>query len=388
MSIGKVIAQQMENASWIRRMFEIGAQMKRERGEANIFDFTLGNPFGEPPPEVLAALRRVVEENRPRSHAYMPNAGYPAVRGALAAQLARRTGLPYTADHILMTVGSAGALNVVLKSLLDPGDEVILLAPFFPEYQFYIENHGGRMVLVETDAAFQPDLERLAAAITPRSKAIILNSPNNPTGAVYSAEFLRGLEALISSCHYPITVIADDAYRSLTFDGLRLPEVPVLIRRAVVAYSWSKTLAMPGERIGCLALSPRLPEVEPLHNACTFANRTLGFVNAPAIWQWVMLDVAELEIDPAPYQERRDLLWGALTAMGYEIEKPRGAFYMFPRTPLRDDVAFVRRLMDYGILAVPGSGFGRGGHIRLSLTLPLQAIERSLDGFGQALRRT
>ena len=388
MSIGKTISEQMEHASWIRRMFEIGDRMKRERGEENVFDFTLGNPAGEPPEQVIAALRRVVEENRPRSHAYMPNAGYPSVRGVIAEQLSRRTGLAYTADHILMTVGSSGAINVVLKSLLDPGDEVIILVPFFPEYQFYIENHAGRMVLVETDNEFRPDLARIQAAITARTKAIILNSPNNPTGVVYSAEFVRGLETLVSSLDHPVTVIADDTYRSLTFDGLTLPEIPALVRRSVVTYSWSKALAIPGERIGYLALSPRLPEVDALRNACTFANRTLGFINAPAIWQQVMMEVADFKIDPASYQEKRDLLWTGLTRMGYEVTKPQGAFYMFPKAPIPDDLAFVRSLMDDGILAVPGAGFGRGGYMRLSLTVPAGTIERALPGFERALARS
>ena len=387
MSIGKTIGEQMEHSSWIRRMFEIGDRMKRERGEENVFDFTLGNPASEPPEELIAALRRVAAENRPRSHAYMPNAGFPAVRAKIAAQLARRTGLLYTADHILMTVGSSGAINVVLKSLLDPGDEVIILVPFFPEYQFYIENHGGRMVLVETDDQFQPDLKRIAAAIAARTKAIILNSPNNPTGAVYTSEFVRELEGLISGLEHPVMVIADDTYRSLAFDGIKLPEVPFLVKNSVITYSWSKALAIPGERIGYLALSPRLPELEALRNACTFANRTLGFINAPAIWQQVMTEVGDLEIDPRPYREKRDLLWGALTRVGYEATKPQGAFYMFVKTPVADDVGFVRTLMDEGILAVPGAGFGRSGYIRLSLTTARESIERALPGFERAFHR-
>jgi len=385
MSIGRAIAEQMEHASWIRRMFEIGARLKRERGEENVFDFTLGNPDGEPPEEVISALRRVVDRNPPRSHAYMPNAGFSPVREVIARQLSRQTGLPYTADHILMTVGAAGAINVVLKSLLDPGDEVIILVPFFPEYQFYIENHAGRLVLVETDDTFQPNLGRIAAAITPRTKAIILNSPNNPTGMVYSAELLRDLEALISGLDHPVTVIVDEPYKSLVFDGLRLPVIPSLIHRTVVTYSWSKALAIPGERIGYLALSPCLPELEALRDACTFANRILGFINAPAIWQWVMAEVSDLQIDPHPYQEKRDLLWEGLTRIGYEVTKPQGTFYMFPKAPIPDDLAFVRGLMDEGILAVPGSGFGRAGYFRLSLTIPRRTIERALPGFERAL---
>jgi aspartate aminotransferase len=387
MSIGKAIAEQMEHASWIRRMFEIGARLKRERGEQNVFDFTLGNPDGEPPEKLISALRRVVDRNRPRSHAYMPNAGFAPVREVIARQLASQTGLAYTADHILMTVGAAGAINVLLKSLLDPGDEVIILVPFFPEYQFYIENHAGRMVLVETDDAFQPDVARIAAAITPRTKAIILNSPNNPTGAVYSAEFLRDLEGLLSGLDHPITVITDEPYKSVIFDGLALPVVPSIVRNTAMTYSWSKALAIPGERIGYLALSPQLPDLAAIRDACTFANRILGFINAPAVWQWVMVEVADLQIDPAPYQEKRDLLWNALTSMGYQVTKPQGTFYMFPKAPIPDDLAFVRRLMEEGILAVPGTGFGRSGYIRLSLTIPLESIERSLPGFERALHK-
>ena len=387
MSIGKHIAEQMEHASWIRRMFEIGARMKRERGEENVFDFTLGNPDGEPPEQVISALARVVNRNPPRSHAYMPNAGFTAVREVIARQLSGQTGLAYTADHILMTMGAAGAINVVLKSLLDPGDEVIILVPFFPEYQFYIENHAGRMVLVETDDKFQPDLRRIAAAITPRTKAIILNSPNNPTGAVYSPEFLSGLDTLISGLDHPVTVIVDEPYKSLVFDGLKLPVIPSLIRRTVVTYSWSKALAIPGERIGYLALSPCLPEWEALRDACTFANRILGFINAPAIWQWVIAEVSDLKIDPGPYQGKRDVLWEGLTRFGYEVTKPQGTFYMFSKSPIPDDLAFVRGLMDEGILAVPGAGFGRAGYFRLSLTIPLSTIERALPGFERALQK-
>jgi aspartate aminotransferase len=388
MSIGRTIAEQMEHASWIRRMFEIGARMKRERGEENAFDFTLGNPDGEPPEQVISALRRAVDRNPARSHAYMPNAGFAPVREVIARQLSRQTGLAYTPDHILMTVGAAGAINVVLKSLLDPGDEVIVLVPFFPEYQFYIENHAGRMVLVDTDEAFQPDLGRMAAAITPRTKAVILNSPNNPTGVVYSTEFLQDLDALITGLDHPVTVIVDEPYKSLVFDGLVLPVVPSLIRRNAVTYSWSKALSIPGERIGYLALSPCLPEFQELRDACTFANRILGFINAPAIWQWVIAEVADFEIDPRPYQEKRDLLWEGLTRMGYEVTKPQGTFYMFPKAPIADDLAFVHGLMEEGILAVPGSGFGRAGYFRLSLTIPLPTILRSLPGFERALHKS
>jgi len=384
MSISRTVAEQLERSSWIRRMFEIGIQLRRERGAESVFDFSLGNPEVEPPDAVIQALRRVVALNPPHSHGYMPNAGYPEVRAALARRLAERTGLAFTGEQVIMTTGAAGAINTVLKSILDPGDEVMVLSPYFPEYLFYIENHGGRVVIVETDAHFQPDLERIGAAITPRTKALILNSPNNPTGAVYSAESLRRLNPLVRD---PMIVISDEPYRPLVYDGLEPPETLSLIERCVLAWSWSKAMAIAGERIGYLAVSPRLAEASQLLDACTFATRILGYVNAPAIWQRVVAEVPDATIDVALYQAKRDLLCDALRAMGYDAPRPQGSFYVFPRTPMADDVAFIGRLQTEGILAVPGAGFGRGGYMRLSLTIAKDAIERSLAGFERAIRR-
>lgn len=382
MSISKAIAGQMERASWIRRMFEAGVQLRAARGTENVFDFTLGNPEVEPPASVTEALRRVVAENRPHGHAYMPNAGYPEVRAVLAAGLAKRTGVPFQPEDLILTSGAAGAINVVLKSLLDPGDEVILLNPYFPEYRFYVENHGGQVVPVETGDDFQPDVERIARAITPRTKAIILNSPNNPTGVVYDAETLLALNRIVRD---PVVAIADEPYRTLTYDGVAPPEVPALVERSVVAWSWSKAMAIPGERIGYLALSPRLAEVAALRNACTFANRILGYINAPAIWQWVVAQVPDAAVDAAPYQEKRDLLCDALAKMGYDAPRPQGSYYVFARTPIADDVAFIGMLQQEGILAVPGTGFGRSGYMRLSLTIAKGDLERSLSGFARAM---
>ena len=385
MGIAKTIATNLEQSSWIRRMFEEGIRLKAERGPEHVYDFTLGNPDIEPPPDVIAVLERIVARNRPRSHAYMPNAGFPEVRAVIARKLARRTGLAYTADHILMTAGAAGAINVVLKSLLDPGDEVIVLAPYFAEYRFYIENHGGVMVVVPTDDAFLPDTGKIRAAITSRTKAILINTPNNPTGAVYGPGVLRSLNELIGEVNHPITIVSDEPYVALTFDGVEPPETASLISRSVVTYSWSKALAIPGERIGYIAISPLLPEAADLFDACTFANRVLGFVNASAIWQLVVAEAGDVRVDATPYQEKRDFLWDALTRMGYEIVKPGGAFYLFPKSPLPDDVAFIRLLQKEGILAVPGSGFGTPGYFRLSLTVPKEMMERSLPGFERTL---
>jgi len=375
-SVSKTISDQMQRASWIRRMFEIGIQLRRERGPENVFDFTLGNPDVEPPEEVMEALRRIVRENRVRSHAYMPNGGFPEVRSRIAERLASRTGIAFKGDDVIMTAGAAGALNTVLKAVLDAGDEVIVLSPYFPEYEFYIENHGGRMVLVETGADFQPDPGRIAAAITSRTRAIILNSPNNPTGVIYSAELLREIDSIVRE---PVLVISDEPYRPIVFDGIEPPEILRCIRRAVVTWSWSKAMAIAGERIGYLAIPPHLEEAAALLNACTFAHRILGYINAPAIWQWVVAECPDAVVDIAGYQAKRDLLCDAIGA-----PRPQGSYYVFPKTPVADDIAYIGRLQQQGILAVPGTGFGRSGYMRLSLTIPMEALQRSLAGFARA----
>jgi aspartate aminotransferase len=384
MPISQSIAGQLERASWIRRMFEIGIQLRRERGAENVFDFSLGNPEVEPPAAVIGALRRVVEENLPHTHGYMPNAGYPEVRAQLARRLAASTGLPFAAEHLIMTSGAAGAINTVLKAILDPGDEVIVLNPCFPEYRFYIENHGGRVVPVETTADFLPDPDRIAAAVTPRTKALILNSPNNPTGRLYPAGVLRELNAIVRD---PLLAISDEPYRPIVYDRVTPPDTLALIDRSVLAWSWSKAMAIAGERIGYLAISPRLQEAAALANACTFAHRILGFINAPAIWQRVVAIEPEATVDVSLYQAKRDRLCGALQAMGYDAPRPEGSLFVFPRTPIPDDIAFIRALQEEGILAVPGSGFGRSGYMRLSLTISAPEIERSLAGFERAIRK-
>ncbi|MGB7762681.1 MAG: pyridoxal phosphate-dependent aminotransferase [Bryobacteraceae bacterium] len=384
MPISQSIAGQLERSSWIRRMFEIGIQLRRERGAENVFDFSLGNPEVEPPAAVIGALRRVVEQDRPHTHGYMPNAGYPEVRSQLARRLAASTGLPFAAEHLIMTGGAAGAINTVLKSILDPGDEVIVLNPYFPEYRFYIENHGGRVVPVETAADFLPDPDRIAAAVTPRTKALILNSPNNPTGRLYPAGLLRELNGIVRE---PLLAISDEPYRPIVYDSVTPPDTLALIDRSVLAWSWSKAMAIAGERIGYLAISPRLEEAAALANACTFAHRILGYINAPAIWQRVVALEPDATVDVSLYQAKRDRLCGALQAMGYDAPRSEGSFYVFPRTPIPDDVAFIRALQEEGILAVPGSGFGRSGYMRLSLTISAPEIERSLPGFERAIRK-
>lgn len=386
MNISQTIAAQLENASWIRRMFEEGARMKQERGADNVYDFTLGNPDVEPPPQVLQALNRVVAAGLPNSHGYMPNPGFPQVRQAVARQLSHETGLPFEPEDIFMTVGSAGACNVILKSILDPGDEVIVLVPCFSEYRFYISNHAGRMVPVETGEDFLPDIDRITAAITPRTRALILNTPNNPTGRVYPECVLRDLNSMLAGAGHGILVISDEPYKHLVFDGIKQPEVASLIANTAICNSWSKSQALPGERIGYLALSPQLRNRAALRGACAFTNRILGFINAPAIWQLVELEALDSTVDVSGYERKRDLLCDSLTQAGYEARRPEGTFYVFMKTPIPDDIAFVRILAKEGVLGVPGAGFGRSGYIRLSLTVPEEMIRKSIPGFAAALQ--
>lgn len=387
MTVANVITQQLERSSWIRKMFEEGIRMKAERGAENVFDFSLGNPAEDPPAGVIATFRRLAERNAPGSHGYMPNSGYPATRKAVARRLCRDTGVEFTEAHVMMTVGCAGAMNAALKAILDPGDEVMVLMPFFPDYQFYISNHGGRMVPVETDADFSIDVAAIESKISPKTKAIILNSPNNPTGVIYSESVLRSLEAVLQRADHTIAVLSDEPYKSIVYDGAKCPEMASIISNCIITTSWSKTWALAGERIGYLAISPRIPDADALANACNFTNRILGYINAPAIWQHVVEEAPEEITDLAAYQEKRDLMCTGLTELGYEVRKPQGAFYIFLKTPVPDDLAFSRTLQEEGVLAVPGSGFGRRGYVRLSLTVPRDTIVRSLSAFGRALKK-
>ena len=385
--VSRAVADNLTRASWIRRMFEEGARLKQERGADKVFDFTLGNPEIEPPLAVLAAARKVLDSPTPHLHAYMPNAGQPKVREAIANRLRVATGLPYTANHVIMTVGAGAALNTVLKALLDPGDEVITVAPFFAEYVFYAENHGGRLVVVPPKADLTPDIGKIEAAITPKTRAILVNSPNNPSGVIYPASTFVELETLLGRIGRPIALISDEPYRALVFDDVVPPEVPPLVTRSIIATSWSKALAIPGERIGYLAFSPRMPEAAEVFEACTFTSRVLGYVNAPALWQWVVAEVGDQVIDVTPYREKRDLMYEGLTRIGYRCVKPQGAFYVFPRTPIDDDVEFVRMLAEENVLTVPGSGFGMPGHMRISLTVEKDTVIRALPGFERAFRK-
>jgi len=389
MAISQQIKTQMEKASWIRRMFTQGIELKKQYGADKVFDFTLGNPVFEPPEAFKRRLVEVAQDPAPGQHRYMPNIGFPEVRESIARFVASHQNVPLTADHIIMTTGAASALNVVLKAVLDPGDEVIVLAPYFVEYLFYVSNHQGDCRIVETDAQFQLDLAAIREALGPRTKAVILNSPNNPTGVVYPAATLERLAMMLDEHQQQtgrvVYVISDEPYRRLVFDGVVVPPVLSIFDHAIFCTSHAKDLSIPGERIGYIAFSPRCDTLAELTNACAFTIRVLGFVNAPALMQRTVSTLQNASIDVNKYRKLRDLFYDGITSMGYECVRPEGAFYLFPRSPIDDDVAFVGALMKHRVLAVPGSGFGRAGHFRLAYCLDADTIERALPAFRQTL---
>lgn len=388
MSVSARIKAAMESSSWIRRMFEEGAELKARLGPDRVFDFTLGNPDLEPPARFKEELLAAAQDPSPGLHAYMPNAGLLEVRKALARHLTQLHRLPFHAPDLVLTCGAAGGLNVIFKALLDPGDEVVIFAPYFPEYLFYIDNHGGVPRVVETDEHFQLDLGRLDTALGIRTRVVLINSPNNPTGQVYEAATLKKLGEHISrhAGRYgrPVYLVADEPYRRLVYDGIRLPSIFAAYPHTVLATSFSKDLSIPGERLGYVAVSPQVEGREELTAGLVLANRILGFVNAPALMQRVVGRLAEVAVDIAPYARRRELFSDLLTRAGYEFLKPKGAFYFFPKAPGGDDLAFVARLKEENILAVPGRGFGRPGYFRLAFCVPEEVIQRAAPGFARA----
>jgi aspartate aminotransferase len=390
MPIATKIKHYMESASWIRGMFEEGLRLKQQYGEDNVCDFSLGNPVMEPPPQFYEALRQLLAHPQPGMHRYMPNVGYAETRAAVAAQLAKETGIAFTAEHIVMCVGAAAGLNVVLKTLLDPGDEVIFFAPYFVEYHFYVDNHGGVAKVVPTNAHFDLDLEALEAALTPRSKVVLINSPNNPTGVLYPATTLKQLGELLQrkqrQFNTTIYLLSDEPYKKLIYGGLTYPEVYPHHPNSITVTSHAKDLALPAERIGYIAVNPACADLEEVLSGLNFATRTLGFVNAPALMQRVLTRLQGVTIDMAQYERQRDFFCAHLTAMGYQLVKPQGAFYIFPKSPIADDVAFVKALQAKRILTVPGRGFGTPGYFRIAYCVEDRTIERAMEGFQAAAK--
>ncbi|MCH8816887.1 MAG: pyridoxal phosphate-dependent aminotransferase [Chloroflexi bacterium] len=389
MAISNAVRAQMEGASWIRRMFEEGIRLTAEHGAENVFDLSLGNPLLEPPPEFRTELLRLARDETPGTHRYMPNAGFPEVRAAVAESLAREAGLPFEGGDIIMTSGASGSLNIILRSLLDPGDEVVILTPFFVEYVYYVSHNNGVHKLVGFTDGFMPDMDDLEAKLSARTRAVIMNSPNNPTGVIYPESAIVEIGRLLGDAERrfgtEIALITDEPYRKLIYTDDPYPFVFKHHPRTIVATSHSKDLGLAGERIGYIAINPAYPDKTEMLDAMVFSLRTLGFVNAPALMQRIAARLQDVTVDVSVYRKKRDFIYEAMTEIGYDVVKPGGAFYLFPKSPLEDDVAFVRMLQERMVLVVPGSGFGGPGYFRLTFCVEDRVLEGSLDGFRSAL---
>ena len=391
MTISSTIKSQIESGSWIRKMFEEGALLKKKYGEENVFDLSLGNPIMEPPEEFFEQLQYLASNPKPGLNRYMPNAGYLSTRTSIATQLTKEIGLNFIAEDIVMTCGAGGALNITLKTLLDPGDEVIIFSPFFAEYIFYIQNHNGKYKIVSPDNNFYPDLNMLDKTITKKTKAILINSPNNPSGIIYPPELLEKLSIIINKKEIEfqtdIFVISDEPYKKITFDNVKCPEIFYYFNKSIIATSHSKDLALAGNRIGYIAINPKYKYKSEIIDGITFCNRTLGFVNAPAIMQHIVENLQEITIDVNTYKSKRDFMYKNLTDMGYYITKPQGAFYMFPKSPIKNELEFIEELKKENVLVVPGRGFGIEGYFRISYCLDDKTLKGSLKGFQSAINK-
>lgn len=391
MPIATNVRGALERASWIRRMFEAANKLRAERGDALVADMSLGNPCNEPPAAFFEALAAEAKDRTGLRHRYMTNAGYPEVREAVARHLGGRTGLPYEAGDICMTIGAAGALNILLRVLLDPGDEVILSSPCFVEYPFYVENYGGACCMVPPGEGFVPDAARLADACTANTRAVILNAPNNPSGRIYPERFYQDLARALAirsaQLSRAIYLIFDDPYHHLWFTDKPPPEPARSYDQVLYVSSFSKDLGLAGDRIGYVAIHPGAADREDLRRALPFALRALGQVNAPATMQRVAARLIDLPRDDvrAFYRRRRDRVAEALKEMGLEHPPLDGAFYAFPKCPEPDDMVFCRRMLDKGLVVVPGSAFATPGHFRISYSVGEDVLERGISILRKAL---
>lgn len=385
--ISKKMQVLIEKGAALSAMFTEGARLKALYGAENVYDFGIGNPNVAAPVSVNETAIRILREVDTHTlHSYTASSGFPAARQKLAESLNRRYGTAYTAENIIMTTGAAGGLNVILKVLLDEGDEVLTFAPYFGDYACYVENAGGALIAVPPNPpTFQPDVAELKRRITPRTKAVILNNPNNPTGVVYDERTLREIAAALQEkeAEYgkAIYLISDEPYRELVFDGAQVVFLPPLYRNTIVAYSFSKSLSLPGDRIGYLTIPREVADFAEIAEGASVANRILGFVNAPALQQLVVAECCEEQADVSYYDGNRELLYESLRGMGYECAKPQGAFYLFVKALEADDLAFVERAKEYRLLLTPGSGFGCAGYVRISYCVARETIENSLPSF-------
>jgi aspartate aminotransferase len=385
MSVAKKIGESLERSSWIRQMFEEGARLSEIHGRGNVFDFSIGNPNLEPPAEFQRVIEKLVCDPTPGLHGYMSNAGYAETREAVAEYLSDDQGVHIPGQNVVMTCGAGGALNCIFKAILDPGDEVVVPRPYFVEYESYVDNHGGVLKPVVSGPDFEMDIDAIGAAIGRRTRAVLVNSPHNPTGRVYAQSSVEALgEVLRHKCRQHariIYLVSDEPYRRIVYDGNRVPPVMAAYANTMIASSYSKELSLAGERIGYLAVCPSIPGAATLMEGLIMANRILGFVNAPALMQRAVAQLQGVGVDVAPYQRNRDVLCEALTQAGFEVVKPEGAFYLFPRSPIPDDVAFCREMQQHLVLVVPGSGFGLEGHFRLAYCVQPAVVDGALPAF-------
>jgi len=391
MGASEKVEASMKKSSWIRKMFEEGMQRKIKYGAKNVFDFSLGNPNLEPPPQFTEVLRDLLNVSTSGQHGYMPNAGFVDTRKAVADYLTKHNPARFGPEHIVMTVGAGGGLNVVLKTILNPGEEVIIPSPYFVEYNFYLDNHQGVPKLAPTRPDFSLDLSSIEAAFSDKTRAVLINSPNNPTGRVYGEGELAELGHLLSrkskELGHTVYLISDEPYRKIIYDGVKVPSVFAGYKDSFLVTSFSKDLSLAGERIGYIAAHPEISGKETILDGLVLCNRVLGFVNAPALMQRVIPHLLETSVDVTIYEGRRDRLCDALGAFGYEFVKPEGAFYLFPKSPVADDVQFVTALQEENILTVPGSGFMGPGHFRIAYCVSDDVIERALPGFERVMKR-
>ena len=378
----------LANNSAIRAMFEEGKRMAAIYGSENVYDFSLGNP-NVPVPEVNDALLHVIQDSEFNVlHGYMSNAGYEDVRQTIAESLNQKFGTNFSFKNLIMTVGAASGLNVILKSILNPGDEVIAFAPYFVEYNSYVRNYDGNMVVISPDTeTFMPKLDEFEAKITAKTKAVIINSPNNPTGVVYSEEILKALAAIMKKKEeefgISIVLLSDEPYRELAYGGLEVPYVTKYYHNTVVCYSYSKSLSVPGERIGYLVIPDEVEDSELLIGAATIANRVLGCVNAPSLIQKTIQYCIDhdITVDLDAYEKNRNLLYNALIEYGFSCAKPDGAFYLFMKSPVADEKEFCETAKKHHVLVVPGSSFACPGYVRIAYCVSYEQIERSLPAF-------
>lgn len=388
-----MIAEKMKSfvagSSVIRAMFEEGKQMAERYGAENVYDFSLGNPNVPAPAAVGEAIKRILdEEDSLTVHGYMSNSGYESVRDKVAASLNQRFGTAFTREHILMTVGAAGGLNVILKTLLNPGDEVITFAPYFGEYRSYVGNYDGVLKVVPANVpSFQPDLTKLEEMITPKTKALIVNTPNNPSGVVYSVETIEKLAEVLekkqSEYGTSIYLISDEPYRELAYGGVEVPYLTKYYRNTIVGYSFSKSLSLPGERIGYLVMPEELDDSENIRAAANVANRILGFVNAPSLIQLAVAECLDEKTDIAYYDRNRRTLCEGLKDLGFTFAEPEGAFYLFLKSPVEDEMSFVQKGKEEHILMVPGTSFACPGYVRLAYCVSYETIQNAMPGFAR-----